>query len=267
MNAAHAIKVMNMREKHNTLGGSYRHPFRLSAALLICVVALPWLSELALSAPSETNQSLPSLADTPGTKPSLPEMDRALNGGTLKIEQGLAVFDSDVLLKVYVYAYADQPVDYSAILTANTENIDPPEPVQPSAAQKQKIDQLILAAKAHPDVLIKVSDIALDAYDKTAQAYPIDNRLFIRGANYYFDNSPFHYFYTAPDSFRKLHCTDAKTMAILNSAITNYEHFSMDIIGHVSGTVAKDKAMKLDVRKVTLKDTVGRVLVTQAGGS
>ncbi|WP_146748534.1 hypothetical protein [Thiomonas sp. X19] len=257
-----------MRETQKSWTARARKPSRLAAALLVCgAVALPWLGELAVSAPSETNQNMPGLADTPGIKPSLPVMDRALNGGTLKTEQGLAVLDSDVLLKLYVYAYSGQPVDYSAVLTENTENIDPPKPVQASATQKQEIDRLIQAAKAHPDVLIKVSDIALDAYDKADQAYPIDNRLFIKGADYYFDNSPFHYFYASPGSFRKLHCTNAQTIATLDSAIVNYEHFSMDIVGHVSGSVAKDKALSIDLRKITLKDTVGGVLITQASGS
>ncbi|MHB1669875.1 hypothetical protein [Thiomonas sp.] len=257
-----------MRETQKSWTARARKPSRLVAALLVCgAVALPWLSELAVSAPSETNQNVPGLADTPGTHPSLPGMDRALNGGMLKTEQGLAVLDSDVLLKIYVYAWSGQAVDYSAILTENTENIEAPKPVQASAVQKQEIDRLILAARAHPGVLIKVNDIALDAYDKADQAYPIDNRLFIKGADYYFDNSPFHFAYVDPESFRKLRCTDAQTIATLNAAIVNYEHFSMDIVAHVDGASAKDKGLSIALRQVTLKDAVGGVLISQTAGS
>ncbi|WP_156030092.1 hypothetical protein [Thiomonas sp. FB-Cd] len=238
-----------------------------TALVIAGAMALPGLCTLAVGAPSETNQSLPGLADTPGTKPSLPAMDRALNGGVLKIEHGLAVLDSDVLLKIYVYAYSGLPVDDSAILTENTENIVPPVPVQASAAQAQAIERLIQAAKAHPDVLIKVNDIALDAYDKAAQAYPLDNRLFIKGVGYYFDNSPYHYVYTDAQSFRKLHCTDPKTIAILDPAIGNFEHFSMDIVAHVQGAQGKSHRLELDLRSITLRDTVGGALITQAKGS
>ena len=238
-----------------------------TALVFAGAMALPGLCTIAACAPSETNQSLPGLADTPGTKPSLPAMDRALNGGVLKTEHGLAVLDSDVLLKIYFYAYSGLPVDDSAILTENTENIVRPPPVQASAAQAQEIERLIQAAKAHPDVLIKVSDIALDAYDKATQAYPLDNRLFIKGVGYYFDNSPYHYVYTAPEFFRKLHCTDPRTIAILDPAIANFEHFSMDIVAHVQGAQGKSRVLELDLRSITLRDTVGGVLITQSKGS
>ena len=237
-----------------------------TALLIAGSMALPGLCKLAVCAPSQTDQSIPGLADTPGTKPSLPAMDRALNGGVLKTEHGLAVLDSDVLLKIYVYAYSGLPVDDSAILTENTENIAPPAPVQASATQAQEIERLIQAAKAHPDVLIKVNDIALDAYDKAAQAYPLDNRLFIKGVGSYFDNSPYHYVYTAPESFRKLHCTDPRILAILDPAIGNFEHFSMDIVAHVQGAQGKSHLLELDLRSITLRDTVGGALITQSKG-
>ncbi|HUY01945.1 MAG TPA: hypothetical protein VMV33_01560 [Rhodocyclaceae bacterium] len=239
---------------------------RFAAAVVIAGAAVAALTTLAAQAANTgTNQDIPGLADTPGNKPSIKTVDRSLVGGSLELEDGMALLDSDVLLKVYYYAYSGQAVDYSAILTENTQHIVPPKPVQPSAAQKQAIDRLMQSAKAHPDVLIKVGDIALDAYDKVDRAYPIDNRLFIKGGAYYFDNSPYHYRYTQPESFRKLHCAEPKTMAVLDSAIANYVHFSMDIIGHVSGAEVKRKALVLVIRKVALKDGAGSVLISQGG--
>ena len=240
---------------------------RFAAAIAVVGLAVAALATLqARAAATGTNQSIPGLADTPGSKPSIGPADRNPLKATLKLEDGMALLDSDVLLKVYYYAYSGRAVDYSAILTENTEHIDPPKAVVPSAAQKQAIDRLIRAAKDHPDVLIKVNDIALDAYDKGKRAYPIDNRLFIQGVAYYFDNSPYRYVYLHPEPFRELHCADPKTMATLDAAIANYVHFSTDIVGHVSGADAQNKALVLALRKVVLKDGTGRVLIDQRGG-
>jgi len=236
---------------------------RFAAAIVVGLTVAALATLQARAAATGANQNIPGLADTPGNKPSIARSDRSLVGGSLKLEDGMALLDSDVLLKVYYYAYSGQAVDYSAILTENTEHIDPPKPVVPSAAQKQAIDRLIQAAKAHPDVLIKVDDIALDAYDKANRAYPIDNRLFIKDVAYYFDNSPYRYVYVHPESFRELHCVDPRTMSTLDAAIANYVHFSMDIVGHVSGADAKNNALVLALRKVALKDGTGRVLISQ----
>lgn len=224
-------------------------------SLALCVLAI---SPVATAAPTEVNQKAPSLADTPGVKSEIAPFDLSAADATFK--HGLVLLNSSVLLKVYYYAYAGIPVDYSEILTDNTEHIVKPLPVVPDEAKKQVIDKLIQQAKTHPDVLISLDDIALDAYDKTARSYPIENRLFINGTKYYFDNSPYHYLYDNAASFRKLGCPDAKMRAVIDADIANYEHFKMELAGHVS--TAKDKTLAINLRKFTLKDAAGQVLVT-----
>ena len=236
---------------------------RYAATLAFCAVAIAaTVPSPALAEQTAVNQNAPSLADTPGNKSDVTPTDKSLNEGSLKIQNGQALLNSAVLLKVYYYAYSGTPVDYSEILTPDTDNIVTPKPVQASDAQKQVIDKLIQTAKAHPDVLIKVDDIALDAYDKTSQSYAIVNRLFINGTKYYFDNSPFHYTYSDVGTLRNLQCADANTRSIINSAIANYEHFSMDISGQVRSATVKNKALVIGLRKATLKNSAGKVLIT-----
>jgi hypothetical protein len=254
------FKAMNMMDKP----GLKLRLTRFAEALLLCALAIsPLCLSTAKAAPSAVNQKDPSLADTPGNKSAVTHL-KSMSEGSLKIQDGLAQIDSDVLLKVYYFAYSGTPVDYSAILTANTENIVAPVPVQPSPAQRQTIDKLIAIAKAHPDVTIKVDDIALNAYDQPSHSFEVVNRLFIDGARFYFDNSRYHYVYSGADAFRTLQCTDAKTIAAINSAVENYVHFSMDIVGHVGHAVPKDTALVIDLRKVTLKDAIGETVITQA---
>lgn len=236
---------------------------RSAATWLLCgaVLAAP----AAWAQPTGTNQAAPGLADTPGSKPSTVEGDRALTEDALKVEDGRALLDSDKLLKVYYYAYSGDPLDYSAILTANTDDIQPPRPVQPTAAERQAIDQLIKMARAHPDVLIKVDDITLEPYDSVKRSYQIQNRLFIKGVRYYFDNSAFHFYYVNADAFRELSDADARTMPVINAAISEYQHFSMDIRGRVSGAVAKDRALGIDLQAIRLKDAGGGTLLSRGG--
>jgi hypothetical protein len=256
---------MIMMHRNTSPGAVKFRIARFATTLTLCGIATASIApSTAQAVPTETNQNAPGLADTPGSKSSITSIDRSLTEGSFKLQDGLALLNSSLLLKVYYYAYSGTPVDYSEILTENTENIVTPKPVQASDAQKQAIDRFIQMAKTHPDVLIKVDDIALDPYDKANQSYQIVNRLFINGTKYYFDNSPYHYFYADAETFRKLQCTDAKTRTIINSAITNYEHFSMNIVGHVSEVVVKDKALTISLRKLTLKNAVGEVLITHA---
>ncbi|MDD5405225.1 MAG: hypothetical protein PHZ14_11920 [Sulfuricella sp.] len=236
---------------------------KCAATLVLCALCVsPIALTCAQAAPTGVNQNAPGLADTPGTRSSV-SYSKPLSENSLKLQDGLAQIDSDMLLKVYFYAYSGTPVDYSAILTANTENIVPPKPAQPGNDQKKVIDRLIQNARAHPDILIKVDDIALDAYDMANQSFPIVNRLFIDGTHFYFDNSPYHYYYSDTAAFHTLHCADGKTIATINSAVANYEHFSMDIIGHVSHAVAREDALVIDLRKVVLKTALGDPLITQ----
>ena len=216
-----------------------------------------------MAAPSVTNQALPSLADTPGTQSSLPAMDRALHGGTLKIVNGRALLDSDVMLKVYVSAWSKTPLSASQILTENTDNIDPPRPVVPTEAQSSAIARLVAAARAHPDVLITINDVALEPYDRASGTYSMDNRLFLDGAHYYFDNSPYHFDYVqAPArSLQKLRCDDAKVRGTIDAAISNYEHFGMRIEGHVTGSTGD--TLWIAPQRVTLEDAVGGPLLSQ----
>lgn len=214
---------------------------------------------------SSINLQSPSQTDTPGTTPSLPAVDQELGVKAMQVRNGAVVIDSAVLLKVYYYAFAKQPIDYSAILTGNTEMIDPPKPVEASANEKSQIDQMIAFAKSHPNIMIRVDDIALDPYVADGEYYPIDNRLFIHDVGYYFDNSPYHYVYQDPETFRHLHCTDPTAIKSINDSIANYVHFKMDIAGTVTGANARDKAVMITLRNVALKDALGNVLISQSG--
>jgi len=236
---------------------------QLATTMVLAAAVASITYSTAQAVPTAVNQNVPGLADTPGSKSSIATTDKTLTEGALKLQDGLALLNSAALLKVYYYAYSGTPVDYSGILTENTENIVQPSPVQASNDQKKAIDYLIRSAKTHPDILIKVDDIALDTYDKKTRSFPVVNRLFIKGARFYFDNSRYHYYFSDAGAFSVLRCTDSKTIATINSAVSNYEHFSMDIVGHVSRAVAKEEVLVFDLRKVTLKDSSGNLLITQ----
>lgn len=237
----------------------------VGALLLTAGVGLPWLTDPAQSAPSATNQALPSLADTPGDKSSLPNMDRALDAARARLRAPRVSLDSDVLLKIYVYAWSGRPVDYMAVLTENTDNIVPPPPVRPTDAQRREIDELVRQARQHPDVLIDATDVALEPFDPATGGYEMDNRLFQPGAKYYFDNSPFHFAYADAQSFLTLHAADARTRSTLTAAIANYEHFELAIEARVTG--ASGSELSIAPRRVTLKDAVGGTVLTQEPGS
>lgn len=243
-------------------------PAALRAALLglglgmaLCCGTARAAEPAAASAPPVNLQSA-SITDLPGS-PSRVRLDQSLGVHAIKLRDGAVVLDNAVLLKVYVDAYGKQPVNYTGILTANTEMIDPPAPVQATAREKQQIDAMIAFAKAHPKLLIQVDDIALDAYVPGGKFYPIDNRLFIHGAGYYFDNSPYHYSYDHPEAFRHLPCTDAATMKTINQAIDNYVHFHMNIACTILSGDAKTQGLLLRVDETQLKDALGNVLIDQ----
>ncbi|MGA8009166.1 MAG: hypothetical protein WCA24_07210, partial [Thiomonas sp.] len=221
--------------------------------------AAPQAAEPAAASAPPVNLQSASITDLPGS-PSRVHIDPSLGVHTITIRDGAVVLDSAVLLKVYVYAYSGQPLSYTDILTANTEMIVPPAPVQATQREKQQIDAMIAFAKTHPKLLIQVEDIALDAYVAANHEYPLDNRLFIHGAGYYFDNSPYHYTYDHPEAFRHLQCTDADTMKAINQAIDNYVHFHMGIACTVMGADAKTHALQLRVDETQLKDALGNVL-------
>lgn len=243
-------------------------PPRRASALVAAVAAaiglgLAFTGKPALAAPSVTDQALPSLADTPGSKSSLPGMDRALHGGTLKIVNGRALLDSDVMLKVYISAWSKKRLDPSQILTENTDDIHPPTPVVPTAEQKAEIDRLVAAARSHPDVLIQVADVAFEPYDRATGTYSMDNRLFLDGAHYYFDNSPYHFDYVQASarSLQKIRCDDAKVRGTIDAAIANYEHFGMNIEGRV--TASTGDTLWIAPQRITLEDAVGGPLLSQ----
>lgn len=239
------------------MNAQYGYVSLLIRTLLACaLVAAPFL---ASASPSANKQDMPGLADTPGSQNVA--ASKPLANVNFRTENGMAVLDSAILLKVYYYAYAGVPVDYSAILTANTDNIVKPVPVQPTASDKAAIDGLIQQAKAHPDILIKADDIALDPYDRKAGSFEVVNRLFIDGGRFYFDNSPFHFTYSNPASYRTLPCRDAKTIAGINSTVANYGHFSMELEAHFLNPDTKNKSLTFELRKVLLNDELGNTLI------
>ncbi|OIQ76094.1 hypothetical protein GALL_422320 [mine drainage metagenome] len=218
------------------------------------------------AAPSQpVNLQNASNTDLPGS-PSRVRIDQSLGVHAIKVRDGAVVLNTAVLLKVYVYAYSKQPVNYTGILTADTEMIDPPAPVQATAREKQQIDAMIAFAKAHPTLLIRVDDIALDPYVPADKSYPIDNRLFIHGAGYYFDNSPYHYSYDHPEAFRHLQCTDPAMLKTIDQAIASYIHFHMGIACTVLGADARTQGLLLRVDEARIKDALGNVLIDQKAG-
>ncbi|CUA94300.1 hypothetical protein [Thiomonas bhubaneswarensis] len=249
------------------------HPTRCRPALrLLLGAALVGLSLATARADQAAAASSPSInlqsasnTDLPGS-PSRVRLDQGLGVHAIKQRDGFVLLDNAVLLKTYVTAWSKQPVNYTGILTANTEMIDPPQPVQATAREKQQVDAMIAFAKAHPKLRIDVDDIALDPYVATGSYYPIDNRLFIHGAGYYFDNSPYHYTYDHPEAFRHLQCTNAAAMKTINDSIANYVHFHMAIFATVLGADATTQTLHLRVDEVQLKDSMGNVLIDQKAG-
>ena len=194
-------------------------------------------------------------------------INAALNGGVLKTVGGAAVLDSDVLLKIYVFAYSKQPVDYSAILTADTQAIDTPEPVQPTAEQKQQIDRLLQAARAHPTVLIRAREIALFPYDAADGGYRMQNRIFAKlaGKGYFFDNSAYHFVYVDFAPFSVWRTADPAKRRAIDDAIKDFEQFNLDIVGQVEAAGADSIAIK--PLTATLKDNVGGTVLTEGGSA
>lgn len=246
------------------------HPTRGRSALrLFLGAALFGLSLAAARADQAAAASVPSInlqsasnTDLPGS-PSRVRLDQGLGVHAIKQRDGFVLLDNAVLLKTYMTAWSKQPVNYSGILTANTEMIDPPQPVQPTARERQQIDAMIAFAKTHPKLLIRVDDIALDAYVPGDSAYLIDNRLFIHGAGYYFDNSPYHYSYDHSEAFRRLHCTDPAVRKTIDQAIASYTHFPMRIACTVLGVNTATRGLLLRVDSVQLDDALGNVLIDQ----
>ena len=216
--------------------------------------------------------SYPARADTPAPTAGhvarlQAHINRALNGGVLNTVDGAALLDSDVLLKIYVYAYGKRPVDYSAILTADTQAIDPPPPVQPTAAQKAAIDRLLQAARAHPKVLIRAHEIALFPYDAKTGGYTMQNRIFAKlaGKGYFFDNSLYHFVYVDFEPFSVWRTPDPAKRQAIDNAIKYFEQFNLDIVGQV----VADGGDSISIKPLTatLKDNVGGTVLTEGGGA
>jgi hypothetical protein len=228
---------MNMEK--NTRTAATVRPAKLTAALALAFLAAAgavWSLSRAPSAHAE--DKLPPPASGVVAVPDL------------KLRDGRAILDSAVELKAYYYAYSGVPVDYSAILTADTDNIVAPVPVTATPDQKQKIDALVQAAKAHPEVILAAEEVTFQPYDNAAGAYPVTNRLFVHAAGYYFDNSPFHWTYRQEDeALRKLRCTDAKTRARIDADMASYKQYKAEIQARVVGTDTKAKAVSLAVDK------------------
>ena len=229
--------------------------------LLVAGFAQPTQAATDVSDPAINLQSA-SHTDLPGS-PSQVNTDQSLGVHAIKLRDGFVVLDNAVLLKTYVYAYSRQPQSDAAILTPNTEMIEPARPVIATAREKQQIDAMIAFDKAHPRLRIDVDDIALDPYVPGRKEYPIDNRLFIHDAGYYFDNSPYHYTYDHPEAFRHLSCTDAAVMKSIDASIASYVHFHLSIFATVIGADAQTQALRLRVDGVQLKDDLGSVLIDQ----
>ncbi len=233
---------------------------RACAALLLAASAACAVARPASAADAVPNLQGAAVTDLPGPPSAVASGDRSVLPA-IRLKDGAVVLDSAVLLKVYVYAYTAQPVDDTAILTPNTQMIHPPAAVHATPGQAREIASMIGFARAHPRLLIRVDDIALDARVAQGGYYPIDNRLFIHDAGYYFDNSPYHYRYQSPRQFRHLHCEDPAVIRDIDRSIANFVHFDMDIACTVLGADAKSHALLLRIDEVRLRDAVGNVLI------
>lgn len=234
----------------------------LHGAALGAAMLCTGLGDPVCAAQPAVNLQSASVTDLPGP-PSRTRTDWQLGTQAIRMHHGAVLLDSAVLLKVYVYAYSGRPVDYTAILTADTQMIDPPAPLVATAGERRKLDAMIAFAKAHPRLLIRVGDIALDPFVAAGGYYPIDNRLFIRQAGYYFDNSPYHYGYVDPLAWRHLQCSDPVVRRSIDQAIARYVHFDMDIDATVQRATQDGQALQLRVERVRLLGRTGRVLIDQ----
>lgn len=176
----------------------------------------------------------------------------------------LVALDSADQLKAYYFVYSRVPIDYGEF-TRYPRNLDKAGAEQNGTPQAQA-DNALSRAKASADVLLDLKDISLNNYDATAQAFPMDNRLFFGPLGYYFDNSPYHYIYANPKGLNPLPCADQAIAKTIDDAVTAYRHFEMKVYGRVVGADAHDKSVAIKIVKIELLDDGGRFLFERDAG-
>jgi hypothetical protein len=167
-------------------------------------------------------------------------------------------------LKAHYFVHAHVPVDYGEF-TRYPRNPDKVTAGQDGTPQAQA-DNAVSLAKASADVLLDLKDISLNNFDATAQAFPMDNRLFLGPLGYYFDDSPYHYFYANPKGLNPLPCADPAVARTIDDEVKAYRHFEMKVYGRVVGANAHDKSVAIRIVKIELLDDGGRLLFDRNAG-
>ena len=177
------------------------------------------------------------------------------------VAAGFVPLDSADQLKAYYFVFTRTPVD-RAEFTRYALN-------QGKAAVQAAgdlADKAVERARAGADVMFDLKDISLNNYDAAKQAFPMDNRLFLGKLGYYFDDSPYHYFYTNPSSLNPLPCPDPAIVRTIDDRVNAYKLFEMKVYGRVTGADATDKSVAVKIAKIELLDDGGHLLFERNAG-
>lgn len=169
--------------------------------------------------------------------------------------------DSADLLKGYFFADA-KVAPVAAEFTRYQGDVDAAE-----RGAANRVQAAMAAARKSAFVVLDLPDIGLHRYDGNTYAFPMDNRLFVPGMSYYFDNSPYHFVYTNPQGLNPFPCRDPLLVERIDQAVARYETFRIRVYGQVMGADAGDHAVSVRLIKVQLLDKAGQVLLTHDVGA
>ncbi len=177
------------------------------------------------------------------------------------VAAGFVPLDSADQLKAYYFVFTRTPAD-RAEFTRYALNLGQAA-VQ---AADDLADKAVERAKADADIILDLKDVSLNNYDASKQAFPMDNRLFLGKLGYYFDDSPYHYFYTNPSNLNPLPCPDPAVARTIDERVNAYKLFEMKVYGRVTGADATDKSVAVKIAKIELFDDGGHLLFERNAG-
>lgn len=162
-------------------------------------------------------------------------------------------------LKAYYYAYSHARIDPNEFVRYPGDAAGAPK----GAVLERAVDGAVEEARAHADVVLDLKPIALQQYDAARRVFPMDNRLFVAGMEYYFDVSPYHYSYEAVPKLNGIRCTDADMIAKIAKMVRGYRQFNMRLYGRVKSADSQTKSVVIHLTKFQLLDDRERVLITR----
>lgn len=165
-------------------------------------------------------------------------------------------------LKAYYYAYAHAKVEDNEFVRYPGDTTGKAE----GATLRQAVAAAVADARAHADVVLLLTPVALQRYDAARRAFPLDNRLFVPGMEYYFDVSPYHYVYGKTSLANAVPCADPRLAARIDAMVRNYRQFNMRVYGKVTAADAATKAVVIRVSEIQLFDDAHHLLLTRAIG-